>query len=103
MADGWSIVICGSGSTKIGLQSGKSRDENVVWGEWRSSQPVPTEFRLPADQQSLDKLFVQLNNPDEKQTEACVKRNGIGIKHFSFDGANENHTIESGDRDDCAC
>ncbi len=105
MANGWTVTICpGTEATRIVLQSGRSRNENVVWGEWKSSDGTPKEFPMPSDQQALDPIYVQLNNPGEKQAHACVKYDGISCKHFDFDGKNENHDIRRKDRDgDCKC
>jgi hypothetical protein len=103
MADGWSITVCSSDASKIGLQSGKSKDDNIVWGEWKSTDGTPKEFTVPEAQKDLDRIFVQLNNPDEKQCEVCLKKGGTTVKHFSFDGKNENQTVNAGDRDECPC
>jgi hypothetical protein len=101
--DGWSVRICPQTvSSRVGLQSGPSRDDNEVWGEWVKGSGQ-NEIRFPAHQQGLDPIYFQANNFQEQQVELCVLYDGQVKKHYSFDGENEWHNIERSDSDECPC
>jgi hypothetical protein len=90
---GWWIQIVGTtNATQIGIQTGPSKHDNEVWGSWKSGDAMEVPIR--DKDQTYNVLFVQLNNPQEKQINANVLYGNKLLQEFSFDGKMENHTID---------
>jgi len=107
MLSGWSVTVCNetTEATRVTIQSGPSKDDNEVWWEWKREEGRDHDYkRLPDGQQGLNRIYLKAINPQEKQVNLCVKYDDVQVKHYDFDGKDEDHEMSVGDRDgDCKC
>src|SRR5438132_11124705 len=91
--NGWWIEVYNeTEASKLVLQSGPSRDDNGVWGNWQRGGP--NRIPMPEEQQNFNVLFVQITNPEKKQCEAAVLYDGQVKKRYAFDGTHEWHNVD---------
>lgn len=93
--NGWWIEV--HDATKaitLGIKSGAGKEADQTWTNWHrgSANRIP----LPDDQQRLDRIFVEVINPEEEHVEVDILYNGGIRQSFVFDNTHEWYEIERG-------
>lgn len=108
---GWFVRICEAKTEaagvgiELGLGGASQKGTRRFWRYWRHGQP--TEFGLPDDRQDLwhaRKIWMQGDNLTEgKNVYIGLGFNDHIVKHYDFDGRNEDHEKIRTDTDEWKC
>lgn len=100
----WSATVCSSKAKKVILYSGRDGGDARSFAEWQENAPQK-KFDLPADAQTLSKIYFKAVAPERGQTEMCVLYDGKAKKRVEFDDEEDVHVnaTDSDSADRCRC
>lgn len=86
----WSVAMCSSKAKNVTLYAGTNGGDARSFAEWNegSTQKV---FDLPADVQTLSKVYFKAVAPEKGQVEMCVLYDGKAKKRVEFDDEEDVH------------